>query len=71
MPETFHPIAANISGRYGNERGVVSFYAEWDEEAKVWTASSGVIKGLATEAPTLDALIEKVGSLLGDLSELP
>ncbi len=48
--------------------------AQWDGEAKVWVATSDDIVGLVTEAPTLDALVERVTAvapeLLGDNAEL-
>jgi predicted RNase H-like HicB family nuclease len=34
--------------------------AEWDEEARVWVASSEEVPGLATGADTLESLIEKL-----------
>lgn len=43
--------------------------ADWDPEARVWTASSEDVPGLATEAPTLEALAEKLGGLIPELLE--
>ena len=42
--------------------------ATWDEVAKVWVAESDDI-GLVTEAPTMEALREKVPGMIIDLLE--
>ena len=34
--------------------------AFWDEEAKVWVASSDDVPGLITEASTMELLIQKI-----------
>ena len=34
--------------------------AEWDEDARVWVASSEDVPGLATGADTFEDLIEKI-----------
>ena len=44
-------------------------HAQWDEEAKVWVASSEEVPGLATEADTTEALIEKLKNLIPELLE--
>lgn len=44
--------------------------ADWDDEAKVWVASSADVAGLAIEAETLEALEPKVIAALEDLLEL-
>jgi len=44
--------------------------AEWDEEAAVWVASSVGFPGLATEAATMEALSDKFGDLVPELSAL-
>lgn len=41
--------------------------AEYDPEALVWWTADSDIPGLAADAPTLERLAEKVGSLLPDL----
>lgn len=41
--------------------------ADWDDEAKVWVATSEEVLGLATEADTIPALIEKLGRILPEL----
>lgn len=43
--------------------------AQWDDEAKVWVATSRDIPGLATEAPSLDALLERVLAVAPELLE--
>jgi hypothetical protein len=52
--------------------------AEWDDEAKVWVASSTDIAGLAAEAATLEELrdnvlvmVEELAGLNGISSDLP
>jgi Domain of unknown function (DUF1902) len=44
--------------------------ADWDDEAKVWVATSTDIDGLATEADTLEALRGKVLAMVAELLEL-
>lgn len=41
--------------------------AEWDEEVSVWVATSDDVPGLATEADTLEALIEKLKIMVPEL----
>ena len=41
--------------------------AEWDEEARVWVASSEEVLGLATGADTLESLIEKLKIVIPEL----
>jgi predicted RNase H-like HicB family nuclease len=41
--------------------------AEWDEEARVWVATSDDVTGLATEGDTLEALIEKLKIIIPEL----
>lgn len=40
---------------------------EWDEEARVWVATSADIPGLATEAASLDSLLERVRAVTPEL----
>lgn len=42
-------------------------HATWDEEAKVWVATSDDVPGLATEADTAEQLIEKVKVMVPEL----
>ena len=44
--------------------------AVWDEEARVWVASSDDVAGLSIEAASLDRLRDKVFGALADLIEL-
>jgi predicted RNase H-like HicB family nuclease len=44
--------------------------AEWDDDAKVWVATSADIAGLATEAATLEELRDKVLAMVEELAEL-
>lgn len=41
--------------------------AAWDDEAKVWVATSDDVPGLVTEASTLDALVERVHAVAPEL----
>ena len=41
--------------------------AVWDEEARVWVASSNDVPGLATEAVTVDALVEELKVMIPEL----
>ncbi len=41
--------------------------AFWDEEAKVWVASSNDVPGLITEASTVELLIQKLRILIPEL----
>ena len=42
-------------------------HAMWDDEARVWVATSDDVPGLATEAQTTEALIEKLRTLVPEL----
>jgi predicted RNase H-like HicB family nuclease len=44
--------------------------AFWDEEAKVWVAESDEVPGLATEALTLETLVEKLKIMIPELLDL-
>lgn len=44
--------------------------AEWDDDAKVWVATSNDISGLAVEAATIEEIREKVTAAVCDLVEL-
>jgi len=43
--------------------------AEWDDEARVWVATSDDVPGLATEAETVEDLIEKLRVMIPELLE--
>lgn len=44
--------------------------ATWDEDAKVWVATSADIDGLAVEADTMELLEPKILAAIYDLLEL-
>lgn len=44
-------------------------HADWDPEAEVWVATSDDVPGMATEAPTIEALTEKLRILIPELLE--
>jgi len=44
-------------------------YATWDDEAKVWVATSEDVPGLATEADSCEALVEKLKVMIPELLE--
>jgi len=41
--------------------------ANWDDEARVWVATSDDVPGLATEAKSVEALIEKLKNMIPEL----
>jgi predicted RNase H-like HicB family nuclease len=41
--------------------------AFWDDDAKVWVAESDDVPGLATEAESVDQLVEKLKVLIPEL----
>jgi len=43
--------------------------AVWDDEAKVWVATSDDVPGLVTEAETTEQLIEKLKVMIPELLE--
>jgi predicted RNase H-like HicB family nuclease len=49
--------------------GVYTVKAEWDEEARVWIASSEDVPGLVTGADTFEELAEKLRGLLPEMLE--
>ncbi|MBW4539021.1 MAG: DUF1902 domain-containing protein [Myxacorys chilensis ATA2-1-KO14] len=44
-----------------------SVEAFWDSEVNVWVATSADVPGLATEAPTIEALMEKLRVMIPEL----
>jgi hypothetical protein len=44
-------------------------HATWDPEAQVWVAESDEIAGLITEAPTQQALVQKLADIIPVLLE--
>jgi len=51
-------------------QAVLFVFATWDGEAKVWVAESEDIPGLVTEAPTTEALLAKLRTLVPELLDL-
>ncbi len=45
-------------------------HALWDADAAVWTVTQSDVPGLATEAPTVEALAAKLRIMIPDLLEL-
>lgn len=45
----------------------ITVHAVWDEEAKVWVATSSDVPGLATESASLDLLVPKLQSMIPEL----
>ena len=43
--------------------------AEWDEEVRIWVATSDDVPGLATEGDTLEGLVEKLKVMIPELLE--
>lgn len=43
--------------------------ADWDNEARVWVASSDDVPGLATEAETYERLLDKLRVIVPELLE--
>jgi len=43
--------------------------ADWDPQARVWVATSDDVPGLATEAPTVEVLAEKLRVMIPELLE--
>ena len=41
--------------------------AVWDDEARVWVATSDDVPGLATEAEDMDTLVEKLKVMIPEL----
>ncbi|TAN53126.1 MAG: DUF1902 domain-containing protein [Methylococcaceae bacterium] len=48
----------------------IEVMATWDSEVCVWTATSEDMTGLALEAATLDALAERLRTVIPELLEL-
>ncbi|HLJ65281.1 MAG TPA: DUF1902 domain-containing protein [Stellaceae bacterium] len=44
--------------------------AHWDAEARVWWAESDDIPGLVTEAPSFEALVDRILEVAPDLLKL-
>jgi predicted RNase H-like HicB family nuclease len=48
-------------------RDIRHVQVSYDPEARVWWAESDDLPGLVSEAPTLDALIDRVTAVAGEL----
>ena len=48
----------------------ITIQARWDDEAKVWTATSGDVPGLVVEADTWSGMIEEVRIILPELLDV-
>ena len=51
------------------EPTVLRVQADWDPEAEVWVATSDDVPGLATEAESIEALTEKLRTVIPELVE--
>ncbi|MGQ0677463.1 MAG: DUF1902 domain-containing protein [Rhodospirillales bacterium] len=49
---------------------VLKVVARWDEAGRVWWADSDDIPGLVTEAPSFDALVERITQIAPEIIEL-
>ena len=49
---------------------IILVNAEWDDEARVWIATSDDVPGLVTEAETVEALEAKLKAMIPELLEL-
>jgi predicted RNase H-like HicB family nuclease len=47
----------------------IVIHADWDPEASVWVATTGDLKGLVTEAESIEALRAKLPGMILDLLE--
>jgi predicted RNase H-like HicB family nuclease len=45
----------------------IRVHAFWDDDAKVWVASSDDVPGLITETDTIEKLVEKLKVIIPDL----
>jgi hypothetical protein len=46
---------------------MITVNAFWDDEARVWVATSEDVRGLATEAETIDSLVSKLKIMIPEL----
>jgi predicted RNase H-like HicB family nuclease len=49
---------------------MLEIHAQWDDEARVWVATSEDVPGLTTEAQTWRELIQHVKEIIPDLMDL-
>ncbi len=50
-----------------NASGRLIINAVWDDEVRVWVATSDEVPGLATEADNMDVLVEKLKKMIPEL----
>lgn len=50
-----------------NASGRLIINAVWDDEVRVWVATSDEVPGLATEADDMEALVEKLKKMIPEL----
>ena len=53
-----------------SERREFTVKADWDPEVKVWYVAESDVPGLATEADTIDQLIQKLRVMVPEMLEL-
>ncbi len=63
------PVKASVVPWNLMESFIYHVNADWDPEAEVWVATSDDVPGLATEAPTVEALSEKLRAMIPELLE--
>ncbi len=51
------------------KRGKIEIFAQWDDEARVWVATSKDVPGLVTEAETSEELVKKLKVMIPELLE--
>lgn len=49
---------------------MLEIHAQWDDEARVWVATSEDVPGLVTEATSMSALVERLKVVIPALMEL-
>ena len=52
-----------------NSDKILVVRAFWDDEARVWVATSDNVPGLATEADRVDALVKRLQTMIPELLE--
>jgi len=55
----------NTAGMNASGRLIIN--AVWDDEARVWAATSDDVPGLATEADDMEVLVEKLKKMIPEL----
>ena len=60
-------IAYAGRGETAMRPSVLTVRALWDDEAKVWVATSDDVPGLATEADTVEQLVAKLQVMVPEL----